>query len=279
MAQPRGPLAGVKVVACSIAQAGTVPDMLMADLGAEVIKVEVPGVGDASRTATDPPGFPSIYFETNNRGVQSLTLNLKDAEGREILYKLVREADVFGQNFRPGRRRKMDLATKPSRKSIQESCMFPFRAMVLAAPMPCSQAPMRWRRRSAVSPKPMRHRASPLKPASSRWPMRRVRSWLLGASWPGYTAPRPPASGRRLTPHCWGDRFVSWGGTLLQRMWKEVNLVTGRGTHHGHRRASGHQCELQRQTWQTVCVSDGWERLEGGDDRTWLLCGDAGKGL
>src|SRR4051794_34128320 len=79
MAQPRGPLADVKVVACSTAQAGTVPYMLMADLGAEVIKVEVPGVGDGSRRAGRMPGFPSTYFETNNRGVQSLTLNLKAA--------------------------------------------------------------------------------------------------------------------------------------------------------------------------------------------------------
>jgi crotonobetainyl-CoA:carnitine CoA-transferase CaiB-like acyl-CoA transferase len=76
--------------------------MLMADLGAEVIKIEPPGVGDSSRRAGHMPGFPSPYFETNNRGVQSLTLNLKSAEGREILYKLVQEADVFGQNFRPG---------------------------------------------------------------------------------------------------------------------------------------------------------------------------------
>ncbi len=102
MAQPRGPLDGVKVVACSTAQAGTVPYMLMADLGAEVIKIEVPGMGDSSRNAGQVPGFPSSYFETNNRGVKSLTLNLKEPRGREILYKLVAEADVFGQNFRPG---------------------------------------------------------------------------------------------------------------------------------------------------------------------------------
>ncbi|GAG28115.1 unnamed protein product, partial [marine sediment metagenome] len=83
-------------------QAGTVPYMLMADLGAEVIKIELPGVGDNSRTSGQVPGFPSSYFETNNRGVKSLTLNLKASEGREILYKLVKDADVFGQNFRPG---------------------------------------------------------------------------------------------------------------------------------------------------------------------------------
>ena len=77
MTEPHGPLQGVKVVACSTAQAGTVPYMLMADLGAEVIKIEVPEVGDPSRSSTVLPGLPSTYFETNNRGVKSLTLNLK----------------------------------------------------------------------------------------------------------------------------------------------------------------------------------------------------------
>ena len=102
MTEPHGPLQGVKVVACSTAQAGTVPYMLMADLGAEVIKIEVPEVGDNSRGSTVLPGMPSTYFETNNRGVKSVTLNLKTEEGREILYKLVARADIFGQNFRPG---------------------------------------------------------------------------------------------------------------------------------------------------------------------------------
>ncbi len=102
MAQSRGPLDGVKVVACSTAQAGTVPYMLMADLGAEVIKIEVPGKGDNSRTSSVFPGLPSTYFETNNRGVKSFTLNMKSAEARGILHKLVARADIFGQNFRPG---------------------------------------------------------------------------------------------------------------------------------------------------------------------------------
>lgn len=102
MAQPRGPLDGVKVVACSTAQAGTVPYMLMADLGAEVIKIEVPGKGDNSRGSSVFPGLPSTYFETNNRGVKSVTLNMKSPEAREILHRLVARADIFGQNFRPG---------------------------------------------------------------------------------------------------------------------------------------------------------------------------------
>src|SRR5215467_744328 len=102
MTEPHGPLHDVKVVTCSTAQAGTVPYMLMADLGAEVIKIEVPETGDNSRGSTVLPGLPSTYFETNNRGVKSLTLNLKTPEGREILHKLVAKADIFGQNFRPG---------------------------------------------------------------------------------------------------------------------------------------------------------------------------------
>jgi crotonobetainyl-CoA:carnitine CoA-transferase CaiB-like acyl-CoA transferase len=97
-----GPLAGVKVVACSTAQAGTVPYMLMADLGAEVIKIETPDGGDTSRGNSVLPGMPSTYFETNNRGVKSVTLNLKAPEGQAILRKLVAQADIFGQNFRPG---------------------------------------------------------------------------------------------------------------------------------------------------------------------------------
>jgi len=102
MAKPNGPLQGVKVVACSTAQAGTVPYMLMADLGAEVIKIEVPDGGDTSRVASVLPGHPSSFFETNNRGVKSVTLSLKTSEGREILHKLVARTDIFGQNFRPG---------------------------------------------------------------------------------------------------------------------------------------------------------------------------------
>ena len=116
MTEPHGPLQGVKVVACSTAQAGTVPYMLMADLGAEVIKIEVPEVGDNSRGSTVLPGLPSTYFETNNRGVKSLTLNLKTAEGREILRKLVATADIFGQNFRPGAAEKNGFGYEELRK-------------------------------------------------------------------------------------------------------------------------------------------------------------------
>jgi crotonobetainyl-CoA:carnitine CoA-transferase CaiB-like acyl-CoA transferase len=116
MPQPHGPLHGVKVVSCSTAQAGTVPYMLMADLGADVIKIEVPEGGDGSRRMTVLPGMPSTFFETNNRGVKSVTLNLKSLEGRAILHKLVARADIFGQNFRPGAAEKNGFGWEELRK-------------------------------------------------------------------------------------------------------------------------------------------------------------------
>ena len=111
-----GPLQGVKVVSCSTAQAGTVPYMLMADLGADVIKIEVPEGGDGSRRMTVMPGMPSTFFETSNRGVKSVTLNLKSTEGRAILHKLVAKADIFGQNFRPGAAEKNGFGWEELRK-------------------------------------------------------------------------------------------------------------------------------------------------------------------
>src|SRR5499425_1175343 len=116
MTDRHGPLQGVKVVSCSTAQAGTVPYMLMADLGAEVIKIEPPEGGDSSRRMTVRPGMPSTFFETNNRGVKSVTLDLKSAEGKAILHKLVARADIFGQNFRPGAAEKNGFGYEALRK-------------------------------------------------------------------------------------------------------------------------------------------------------------------
>ena len=116
MPQTHGPLQGVKVVSCSTAQAGTVPYMLMADLGADVIKIEAPKGGDPSRRMTVLPGMGSTFFETNNRGVKSVTLNLKAPEGRAILHKLVAKADIFGQNFRPGAAEKNGFGWEELRK-------------------------------------------------------------------------------------------------------------------------------------------------------------------
>ena len=109
MSEIIGALSGLKIVACSTAQAGTVPYMLMADLGAEVIKIETPGKGDNNRKSGFLENEIGSFFETNNRGVKSLTLNLKSEKGQKILHSLIKDADVFGQNFRPGVAEKLNF--------------------------------------------------------------------------------------------------------------------------------------------------------------------------
>ena len=109
MSEINGALSGLKIVACSTAQAGTVPYMLMADLGAEVIKIETPGKGDNNRNSGFLEGEIGSFFETNNRGVKSLTLNLKSENGQKILHSLIKDADIFGQNFRPGVAEKLNF--------------------------------------------------------------------------------------------------------------------------------------------------------------------------
>jgi len=97
-----GALEGVKCVCLIMFQQTPVAFSMMADLGAEIIKIEPPE-GELGRHLGVAPGFPiSPYFETNNRGFKCITLNLKIEKAREILYKLVKDADVFAQNFRPG---------------------------------------------------------------------------------------------------------------------------------------------------------------------------------
>ena len=160
MTAPHGPLHGVKVVTCSTAQAGTVPYMLMADLGAEVIKIEVPEIGDNSRGSTVMPGFPSTYFETNNRGVKSVTLNLKAQEGQAVLHRLVANADMFGRTSAQARRRRMASATRSCASTIHDWCTSRSRVTDQKARMPTCLARIRWRRRLAASPRPTRYRVS-----------------------------------------------------------------------------------------------------------------------
>ena len=103
MVESRRPLEGVRCICAIARQQVPVAFSMMADLGADVIKIERPGSGDAGRGSILIPGLPlSPYFETNNRGFKSLSLNLQKKKGMEILYKLVKDADIFAENFRPG---------------------------------------------------------------------------------------------------------------------------------------------------------------------------------
>src|SRR6516162_3129066 len=97
------PLEDLFVVDLSRILSGPVCTMLLADMGAQVIKVEPPPLGDDSRQ-WGPPfiGGISTYFLSVNRNKKSLGLNLKTADGRRILWKLIERADVLIENFRPG---------------------------------------------------------------------------------------------------------------------------------------------------------------------------------
>ncbi|HEY2379797.1 MAG TPA: CoA transferase [Terriglobia bacterium] len=97
------PLEDLFVVDLSRILSGPVCTMLMADMGAEVIKIEPPPLGDDSRQ-WGPPfiGGISTYFLAVNRNKKSLGLNLKAEAGRRILWKLIERADVIVENFRPG---------------------------------------------------------------------------------------------------------------------------------------------------------------------------------
>jgi crotonobetainyl-CoA:carnitine CoA-transferase CaiB-like acyl-CoA transferase len=103
MSASGAPLAGVKVLDLTRVLSGPFASMMLADLGADVLKVERPGRGDDTR-AFGPPfaGGVSTYFLSINRGKRSLVLDLKDPADRETCLALARRADVLLENFRPG---------------------------------------------------------------------------------------------------------------------------------------------------------------------------------
>ncbi|PYM05321.1 MAG: formyl-CoA transferase [Candidatus Rokuibacteriota bacterium] len=103
------PLAGVRVLDLTRVLAGPFCSMMLGDMGAEVIKVEEPGRGDDTRAWPPFAGGEATYFMSVNRNKQSLTLNLKAPEGREILKKLVARSDVVLENFRPGTMERLGL--------------------------------------------------------------------------------------------------------------------------------------------------------------------------
>ena len=97
------PLQGIKVVDFTEVQSGPSCTQMLAWLGAEVIKIERPGVGDATRDELQfDPKLPSYYYLQLNSDKKSLTLDAKTPDGKEILTKLIKEADIFVENLHPG---------------------------------------------------------------------------------------------------------------------------------------------------------------------------------
>ena len=107
-------LEGIRVLEWSMLQQGPAAGAILADLGAEVIKIETPGVGDNARylkitqsAEKEIADGNTFYFDGLNRNKKGITLDLKSEEGKQLLYKLVEKSDVFLHNYRPGVPEKM----------------------------------------------------------------------------------------------------------------------------------------------------------------------------
>jgi len=104
------PLEGIKVVDFTQAHAGSLATMILADFGAEVIKIERKGVGDLARYWAPLKGDDSGYYAYLNHGKKSISLNASSDEGREIIKTLVKDADVVCENFKYGSMERMGLS-------------------------------------------------------------------------------------------------------------------------------------------------------------------------
>ena len=113
-----GPLAGIRVLDLTRVLAGPYCTMFLGDLGAEVVKVEQPGVGDDTR-GWGPPfvGDESAYFLCINRNKKSITVDLKRQEGINLVRRLAGSADVLIENFRPGTMERLRLGEKDLRET------------------------------------------------------------------------------------------------------------------------------------------------------------------
>lgn len=104
-----GPLEGIRIIDLTAMVSGPLATMILADQGADVIKVENPAGGDYTRLAANQQNGFSASFLNNNRNKRSLALNLKTEQGLDVVRRLTADADVFIQNFRPGVIERMGL--------------------------------------------------------------------------------------------------------------------------------------------------------------------------
>ena len=103
------PLENIKVLDLTRVLAGPYSTMILGDLGADIIKVEMPVIGDDARHFGPYMNSESAYFMSLNRNKRSITLNLKTPKGKEVLLEIVKKVDVLVENFRPGTMEKLGL--------------------------------------------------------------------------------------------------------------------------------------------------------------------------
>ena len=112
----KGLLEGVKVLDLTRVLAGPYCGMMLADMGAEVIKIEVPGKGDDARGNFPIINGESAYYMNLNRNKRGMTLNLKSEKGKDILRRLVSQSDILIENYRPGVMEKLGLGYEDLKK-------------------------------------------------------------------------------------------------------------------------------------------------------------------
>jgi crotonobetainyl-CoA:carnitine CoA-transferase CaiB-like acyl-CoA transferase len=117
------PLKGVRVLDLSRVLAGPFCSMTLSDLGAEIIKIEIPGRGDDTRSYPPFINGVSSYYMSLNRGKKSLTLNLKQEEGVKVIHKLITKCDIILENFRPGVTKRLGVDYDTMRK-INEKIIY-----------------------------------------------------------------------------------------------------------------------------------------------------------
>src|SRR3546814_14287407 len=115
---PAGALAGIRVIDCSRVLAGPICTQTLGDLGADIVKIERPGMGDDTRKWGPPflkdadgnDTSESAYYLSTNRNKRSVALDISRPEGREVLLRLLQGADVFIENFKVGDMARYGLA-------------------------------------------------------------------------------------------------------------------------------------------------------------------------
>lgn len=112
----KGLLDGVKVLDLTRVLAGPYCGMMLADMGAEVIKIEMPGKGDDARRNAPIVNGESAYYMNLNRNKRGMTLNLKSEKGKEIFRELVKQSDIVLENYRPGVMEKLGLGYEELKK-------------------------------------------------------------------------------------------------------------------------------------------------------------------
>ena len=116
----KGSLEGIKVIDFSTLLPGPLASLFLSETGAEVIKIEKPGVGDEIRLSNPQWGEQSVSFSLLNRGKKSLSLDLKDPKNLKILTPILKEADIIIEQFRPGVMKRLGLDYESIKKINQD---------------------------------------------------------------------------------------------------------------------------------------------------------------